>query len=136
MILLTQKLIHKETQKPISMKLAEKLIKDVKYTTVPNKTAKQQALMIIKLLKQHPEIPMERMPMIIIITFNKDLEDTILQPIKSSIKHQELKEETETQKKVELTIDPSAFHELQIKAEKLGAEKVQIDIVSVNKDAD
>ena len=86
MILLTQKLIHKETQKPISMKMAEKLMKDLKYSVVQNKSAKQQSLLIIKLLKKHPEIPIERMPMIISVDMTLDLEERIFKSIENLIK--------------------------------------------------
>ena len=95
MIILTQKLIHKETQKPISMKMAEKLMKDVKYSVVANKTAKQQSLLILKLLKKHPEIPMERMPMIITVDMTKDLEERVFKSIEQLIKSKTEKENSE-----------------------------------------
>ncbi|EMD42664.1 rRNA metabolism protein SBDS family protein [Entamoeba histolytica KU27] len=135
MILLTQKLIHKETKKPISMKMAEKLIKDLKYNIVTSKTAKQQSLLILKLLKKHPEIPIERMPMVISVDITKDLEEEILNLIKDQIKNQVIKENSETRIKYEFIIDPSAFHELQTFADKV-KEKMFLEIVSVNQEMD
>ena len=135
MIILTQKLIHKETQKPITMKMAEKLMKDLKYSVVANKTAKQQSLQVLKLLKKHPEIPMERMPMIITVDMTKDLEERVFKSIEQLIKSKTEKENSEERIKYELIIDPSAFHELQLIVDEV-KEKLVLEIISVNQDTD
>ena len=135
MIILTQKLIHKETQKPITMKMAEKLMKDLKYSVVANKTAKQQSLQVLKLLKNHPEIPMERMPMIITADMTKDLEERVFKTIEQLIKSKTEKSNTDERIKYELVIDPSAFHELQLIVDEV-KEKLVLEIISVNQDTE
>ena len=115
--------------------MAEKLIKDVKYSVVPNKTAKQQSLLILKLLKKHPEIPMERMPMIITTDMTLDLEEEVFKTISHLIKNKTEKSKTEERIKYELVIDPSAFHELQLIVDKV-KDKLILEILSVNQETD
>ncbi|KAL7714869.1 Ribosome maturation protein SBDS [Entamoeba marina] len=132
-LILTQKLVHKETQRPITMKMAEKLIKDVKYRVVSNKSAKQQALQVIKLLKKYPAIPMERMPMVLRVDVKEEQEEKMWELIKGLEKTRKEKGKSEGRTTYELVIDPSAYHELQIMAGDVG-DDLKLEIVSVNQE--
>ena len=120
--------------------MAEKLIKDVKYNITANKTAKQQALFIIKALKSHPEIPMERAPMLIKVEITDDEQKTIETQLNEAIKGFEKKreEKSKVENKViyEISIDPSAIRAVQQVIDKVGNDKLLMEILSVNQETD
>ena len=58
--IVAEKCINPLTQKPLTVSLVEKAMKEMHYSVKPGKAAKTQALHVIRLLKEANTIPIER----------------------------------------------------------------------------
>lgn len=130
--IVAEKCLNTETQKPFTVGVIEKAMKDAHYSMHPTKTAKQQALAVIKLLKDKKVLPIERASMRLQLSV----------PEKSSeVKHklnnivQKIERESIVGEKVqfEVLIEPSKFRDVNqlIKQDTNGIGAVEILVHAV-----
>eukprot|EP00002_Diphylleia_rotans_P029937 TRINITY_DN6122_c0_g1_i1.p1 TRINITY_DN6122_c0_g1~~TRINITY_DN6122_c0_g1_i1.p1 ORF type:complete len:253 (+),score=68.37 TRINITY_DN6122_c0_g1_i1:54-812(+) len=85
--IVADKCINPQTNRPLTVTLVEKAMKDIHYSAHPTKSAKQQALEVIRQLRQSNTIPIARAQMRLrIVMPNKDgkrLKEKLLQEIAS-----------------------------------------------------
>jgi len=66
--IVAEKCVNPETNRPYTVTLIEKVMKDIHYSVKPNQNAKQQALEVIRQLREKGEIPIARAQMRIRVT--------------------------------------------------------------------
>lgn len=125
--IVAEKCVDSETKRPMTVGLVERAMKEAHYS-VTKKSAKQQALQVIKVLKER--IPIERAQMRLRLTVPKLDEETV----KSQLQEKELisqieKEETKEDNVIlDCLVDPSSFRSIDelIKKETKKAGKVEV----------
>ena len=109
--IVAQKCIEPSSQKPYTVGMIEKAMKDAHYSVKPSKSAKIQALEVIKLLQSKEIIPLERAQMRVSVTMaareGKRLKDKIL-PLFSHIEEEEWDDSWE----IVGTIDPGPLRQI------------------------
>ncbi|RZB66672.1 ribosome maturation protein SBDS [Asbolus verrucosus] len=105
------KCLNPELKRPYPVTIIEKAMKDVHYSVKPNQSAKQQALHVIKLLKE--QIPLERAKMRIKVTLKGKTAKKIKEKV---VKYESLEIEKEDRDDDQLTliilIDPGHFKDV------------------------
>lgn len=61
--IISDKCVNPETKRPYTVTMIEQAMKDAHYSINPNKSAKQQAIEVIKLLQSGGTLPIERAEM-------------------------------------------------------------------------
>ena len=119
------KCINPRTQRPVPAPLIEKAMREnLHYSVVPRRSAKQQALDVIRLLREKG-FPIERAPMRLrIVSSSSDLLEESLKELTPLIKTAQ-KEPSGTAALI--AVDPSAFKDV----EKACAGKARVEVLSV-----
>lgn len=121
------KCLNPEIKRPYPVSIIEKAMKDLHYSVKPNQNAKQQALQVIKLLKE--TIPIERAQMRLRVVFRGKESKKWKEKL---IKIETLEVENEEREGEQLTIvflvDPGHYKEVDdmIRAETRGAAILEI----------
>lgn len=69
--IVAEKCVDPQTNRPLTVGLVERAMKDIHYSVNSTKNTKQQALDVIKLLQSSGKIPIERAKMRLKLTMNK-----------------------------------------------------------------
>eukprot|EP01135_Chromosphaera_perkinsii_P010582 Nk52_evm1s2175 gene=Nk52_evmTU1s2175 len=122
------KCINPETKRPYTVGLIERAIKDVHYSLKPNRSAKQQALEVIKLLQA--SIPIERAQMRLMLTLPKKEAKATLESVRQHMASIE-KEEWDGDLEVTCLIDPGAFRTIDDLVKKNTKGRGQIEVMNL-----
>lgn len=109
--IVAQKCVEPSSQKPYTVGMIEKAMKDAHYSVKPSKSAKSQALDVIKLLQSKDIMPLERAQMRVSVTMSakegKRLKDKIL-PLFVSVEDEDWADMWE----LVGTIDPGSLRQI------------------------
>ncbi|CAH1374993.1 hypothetical protein MTP99_016390 [Tenebrio molitor] len=106
-----EKCLNPELKRPYPVTIIEKAMKDVHYSVKPNQSAKQQALQVIKLLKE--QIPLERAKMRLkVISKGKVAKKLREKIVKFESVEMEKEDREEDQLSLIFVIDPGHFKEI------------------------
>ncbi|CAH1119138.1 unnamed protein product [Phaedon cochleariae] len=105
------KCLNPEIKRPYPVTIIEKAMKDVHYSVKPNQSAKQQALQVIKLLKE--SIPIERAKMRLKVNFKGKASKKIKEKL-TKIESVEIEKEDREDDEITLVflVDPGYFKEI------------------------
>eukprot|EP01137_Pigoraptor_chileana_P018992 Opistho-2@79368 len=117
--------VNPDTKRPYSVTMIEKAIKDMHYSIKPNRTAKQQALDVIRELKER--IPIQRAQMRLFLTLPQKDARRIREKLVAHIAHIE-KEEWSGDLEITCLIDPGTFRVIDetVRAESKGKGMVEV----------
>lgn len=121
------KCINPELKRPYPVTTIEKAMKDVHYSVKPNQNAKQQALQVIKLLKE--TLPLERAQMRMQVVFKgKETKKWKEKLIKIQTVEVEKEDRTDDQLLLVFLIDPGHYKDVEdmIKSETKGATQLEV----------
>lgn len=121
------KCINPEVKRPYPVTMIEKAMKDAHYSVRPNQTTKQQALTVIKLLKQH--IPIERAKMRLKVSAKgKEVKKLKEKIIKIESIEMEDEERNEDQLTLVFLLDPGVFKDVDnlVQAETKGTAYLEV----------
>lgn len=108
---LAQSCVEPDSQKPYTVGMVEKAMKDVHYSVKPGKPAKSQALEVLKMLQEKDVIPIERVHMRVRVTMpqkeGKRLKDKIV-PLFAHIEDEDYTDEWE----LVGTIEPGSLRQI------------------------
>lgn len=121
------KCLNPEIKRPYPVTIIEKAMKDVHYSVKPNQSAKQQALQVIKLIKE--SIPIERAKMRLKVNFKGKAAKKIRDKI-SKIESTEVEKEDREEDEITIVflVDPGHFKEIDsmVKAESKGTALLEV----------
>lgn len=126
--IVADKTVNPDTKRPYPVSIIEKSMKDIHYSVKPNRTAKQQALEVIRTLKD--VIPLERsqMKIRILIPSGKVFRER-LRLLASAIEVDEIGPNGEIE--MVFTADPGKFRELDEIIQKETKGKGQLEVISL-----
>lgn len=130
--IVAEKCINPHTGRPLTVTMVEKAMRDdLHYSVVPRKNAKQQALDVIRLLKEKG-FPIERAPMYLrVLTADPAAAAGLAEELKELASKIQLAEGTAV---LQLTIDPSNFR--KVEAAVKGKGRIEITSLSVREQGD
>lgn len=128
--IVAEKCVNPDTKRPLTVGIVERAMKDAHYKIHPSKSAKQQALEVIRILKE--VIPIQRAQMRLKITYAVSDSKKLKEVLKSSIAVNE-GEEQEEEEKVSLTclIDPGAYRKVDEDVRAATKGKGTIEVLSL-----
>lgn len=126
--IVADKTVNPNTKRPYPVSIIEKSMKDIHFSVKPNRTAKQQALEVIRTLKEL--IPLERsqMRMRVTIPSGKAFRER-LRALASAIEHDEIGVQGELE--MVFTADPGKYRELDEIVQKETKGKGQLEVISL-----
>ncbi|XP_037680652.1 ribosome maturation protein SBDS-like [Choloepus didactylus] len=123
--IVADKCVNPETKRPYTVILIERAMKDIHYSVKPNKSTKQQALEVIKQLKEKMKIERAHMRLRFILPVNegKKLKEK-LKPLIKVIESEDYSQQLE----IVCLIDPGCFREIDelIKKETKGKGSLEV----------
>ena len=131
--IVADKTVNPETKRPYPVSIIEKSMKDIHYSVKPNRTAKQQALEVIRLLKDAIDLQRSQMTLRMIIPNGKAYKERLKQ-LASEVLEEEISERGDLEM-VFLT-DPGNFRALDELISKETKGKGSLEVVSLNEVAD
>jgi len=130
--IVVEKCVNPETGRPLTVGMVEKAMKDIHYSVKPGKSAKQQALDVIRLLRDKSDFPIARAPMRIKLIIEAKDADKLNAEIHDVIQKTEREESGGggERREVVLLIEPSnyRFVEEQVKKHTSGTVEV-LDLI-------
>ena len=114
--------------------MAERLVKQLRYTIVTTKSAKQQAQIVMKLLKDHPEVPYERVPMVVTVAVAPADEERVFAEIDGLVRERRELPGDDAARRYEVVVDPSAWRLLEQLTGDVAS--LQIALVSMQQEDD
>lgn len=121
--------VNPELKRPYPVTMIEKAMKEVHYSIKPNQSTKQQALQVVKLIKEKDAIPIERAKMRLKVNFRGNASKKIKEKI-MKIESIEMENEEKTDDEVTLVflIDPGFFKDVDalVKAENKGNALIEV----------
>uniref|UniRef100_A0A672MGZ0 SBDS ribosome maturation factor n=1 Tax=Sinocyclocheilus grahami TaxID=75366 RepID=A0A672MGZ0_SINGR len=123
--IVAEKCVHPETKRPYTVSLIERAMKDVHFSVKANKSTKQQALEVIKQLKQSIQIQRAHMRLRFVLPARdgKRLKEK-LRPIINTVENEEFDDQLE----MVCLIDPGCFRDIDelIRCETKGKETLEV----------
>lgn len=108
--LVAEKCVNKTTGKQFTVGVIERALQEIHFSVHPSKTAKQQALGAIKMLKEESKLPIERAKMRLLVTLRTA---AVVSELKSSEAASDWVLEKETSQDsatvLQIAVDPSHF---------------------------
>lgn len=121
--------VNPDLKRPYPVTIIEKAMKEIHYSIKPNQSTKQQALQVIKLIKEKDAIPIERAKMKLKINFRGNSSKKIKEKI-MKIESVEIESEEKSDDEITLVflIDPGAFKDVDgmVKAENKGNALIEV----------
>ncbi|OQR68044.1 ribosome maturation protein SBDS-like [Tropilaelaps mercedesae] len=131
--IVADKTVDPETKRPYPLSIIEKSMRDIHFSVKPNRTAKQQALEVIRILKEVIPIERSQMKLRIVIPSGKVLRNR-LRTLASSIEQDEIDAQGDLQM-VFLT-DPGNYRHLDEIIQKETKGMGQLEVVSLSEMAE
>jgi len=110
--LVSAKCINPETKRPYTITMIEQAMKDIHYSVNPNRNAKQQALDVIRQLKESNNIPIVQAQMKVQLTIPAKDAKQIKEKVHKLTTNIESEEFTGQTMQIICSIDPGVFREL------------------------
>lgn len=132
--IVVEKCVNPETGRPLTVGMVEKAMRDIHYSVKPGKSAKQQALEVIKLLRDKPDFPIARAPMRLkLIVPEADLDAVKDELLKKERVLQKVEREDKSGERRELMvlIDPSNFRFVEDNLKKLTNAAGAVEVVTL-----
>lgn len=123
----SDKCVNPEMKRPYPVTTIEKAMKEIHYSVKPNQNAKQQALQVIKMLKEI--LPLERAQMLLQVVFKgKETKKWKEKLVKIPTVGVEKEERMEDELTVVFFIDPGHYKDVEemIKNDTKGAGKLEV----------
>lgn len=121
--------LNPELKRPYPVTIIEKAMKDAHYSVKINQSAKQQALQVIKLLKEKESIPIERAKMRLKVNFEGKASKKVKEKL-SKLESVEIEKEEREEDEITLVflVDPGYFKEIDgmVKAESKGSALLEV----------
>lgn len=121
--------LNPELKRPYPVTIIEKAMKDVHYSVKINQSAKQQALQVVKLLKEKESIPIERAKMRLKVNFKGKPAKKLKEKI-SKIEGVEMENEEREEDNITLVflVDPGHFKDIDgmVQAESKGSALLEV----------
>lgn len=131
--IVAEKCVDSETKRPLTVTMVERAMKDIHYSVKPGKNAKQQALEVIRLLKE--TMPIERAKMRLKITAPKASIEDIKTKIKEFVAEFETEESIHDNVDLIFQIDPSNYRGIEDAVKKQEC-KLEVVTMSVTKEGE
>lgn len=128
--IVAEKCVNPDTQRPLTVSMVEKAMRDIHYSVKPSRNAKQQALDVIRLLKEKEDFPIARAHMRLkCVMDNKDIERTkeALTELIDTIE----KEETGEKFEMLILIDPGNYRKVEDVVKKATKSKGVVEVVTL-----
>jgi len=122
------KTVNPETNRPYSVSIIERSMKDIHFSIKPNKSSKQQALEVIKSLKDVMPIERSQMKLRAVIPKGKVLREKLRQ-LSSSIEMDEISPDGELE--MIILTDPGNYRLLEEMISKESKGKGQLEVISL-----
>uniref|UniRef100_A0AAX7VCV0 Ribosome maturation protein SBDS n=1 Tax=Astatotilapia calliptera TaxID=8154 RepID=A0AAX7VCV0_ASTCA len=123
--IVAEKCVNPETKRPYTVSLIERAMKDIHYSVKPNKSTKQQALEVIRQLKESMEIQRAHMRLRLVLPAKeaKRLKEK-LKPLLQVVESEDFDEELE----MVCLVDPGCFREIDelIRCETKGRGSLEV----------
>jgi len=136
--IVAEKCVNPETGRPLTVGLVQKAMKEIHYSVNPAKSAKSQALQVIKLLAQKEDFPIARAPMrlkfLIPVVDGREVKEK-LTPL---LKEVELEEWGEENLEMIVLIDPSNYRPVDqiVRKDTKGKGNIELLSMSVHQEGD
>jgi len=131
-----EKCVNPETQRPLTVGLVQKAMKEIHFSVNPAKSAKSQALQVIKLLTQKGDFPIARAQMrlkfLLPVSDAKDIKEKLA----PHIGKMELEETTDEHVEIVVTIDPSSYRTVDQIVRKDGKGSIEMLAMAVHEEGD
>lgn len=121
--------VNPELKRPYPVTMIEKAMKEVHYSIKPNQSTKQQALQVIKLIKEKDAMPIERAKMRVKVNFRGNASKKVKEKImKIDSVQMENEEKTDDEITLVFLIDPGSFKDIDsmVKAESKGSALIEV----------
>mmetsp|Transcript_17882 Transcript_17882/g.22718 ORF Transcript_17882/g.22718 Transcript_17882/m.22718 type:complete len:147 (-) Transcript_17882:17-457(-) len=128
--IVAEKCVNPLTQKSITPGLVERAMKEIHYSVKPGKSAKTQALQVIKLLQEKDAIPIERAQMRLKVEAPKGAGRKIRQQLEEIINTAE-SESYEDCYNFTFTVDPGKYRQVDEIVSKATRNKGALEVVDV-----
>jgi len=122
--IIAEKCINSETKEALTTTTVEKAMKECHVSLVPNKTAKQQALVVIKLLMENSSLPIERAKMRLQLSLPTPSYELLKEQVNKLLISTESVEDRDGMTTVVCLIEPSVFREIDQLIKKDGKTEV------------
>lgn len=131
--IVVEKCINPETGRPLTVGMVEKAMRDIHYSVKAGKSPKQQALEVIKLLREKSDFPIARAPMRLkLILPEADLEN-IKQELQKEAVVQKIEREDKSgeRREVVVLVDPSNFRFVEESVKKLTNAAGAVEVITL-----
>jgi ribosome maturation protein SDO1 len=128
--IVAEKCVNPENQRPLTVGLVEKAMRDIHYSVKPSKSAKQQALDVIRLLKQKSDFPIARAYMRLKVA--TEIKDTrkVNEALTELVAKSE-KEETGEKFEMTILIDPGNYRRVEEAVKKATKSTGSVEVVTL-----
>eukprot|EP00727_Mastigamoeba_balamuthi_P013674 m51a1_g893 hypothetical protein (261) ;mRNA; f:18131-19334 len=142
--IVAEKCVNPETGRPLTFTMIEKAMQDAHYAINPRRTAKQQALDVIKILREKGLIQIERAPMDLRVTVPAEAAQVAherLQPLATAFKTPAPGPAPEGEAaappvSMEFTIEPSNFRKVETTVRDLCGRRGKVEVLNVSQHAE
>jgi ribosome maturation protein SDO1 len=129
--IVSEKCINPETKRPYTVTLIEQAIKDAHYSVNTTKSAKQQALEVIKLLQSSGTLPIERAEMKVRIDIPLKEAKKLKEKVHKLLKKIESEEFGDSSLEIVGTIDPGQYREIDDLLQEEAKGRAHIEVLSL-----
>jgi len=129
--IVAEKCVNPETQRPLTVGLVEKAMKDIHFSVNPAKSAKVQALEVIRKLSQHSDFPIERAQMRIKFTSPASVGKELKEELSDKLAKVENEEWSTEKMEMVALIDPGNYRTVDQIVRKLTRGKGSIEVTEL-----
>jgi ribosome maturation protein SDO1 len=134
--LVSDKCVDPSTKRPYTVTMIEQSMKNAHFSINPNKTAKQQAIEVIKLLQSSGTLQIERAEMKVRLDIPLKESKKLKEKVYKLIKNMESEEFTANSLEILCTIDPGKYREIDELMNQETKGKAQIEVLSFKETAE
>eukprot|EP00158_Paraphelidium_tribonemae_P007614 Partr_v1_DN28300_c2_g2_i1_m75883 putative Ribosome maturation protein len=134
--IITEKTVHPGTKRPYPATMIEKAVAEVHYSVNTAKSAKQQAMEIIRLLQERNTIPISRAQMKVHIQMPAKEAKRLKEKMMASIAKVEFENYRQNDFEMECLIDPGQFRVLTELIQNDSKSQARIDVLSLSETVD
>lgn len=127
--LVADRCVNPETKRPYPVSIIEKSMREAHFSIRPNKSAKQQALEVIKLLKETMPLERSQMKLRVVLPHGKSVKSR-LEALASSVEMSTIHGDTGVLEMVLLT-DPGNYRQIDELVSKESRGKGQLEVISL-----
>jgi len=127
--IVAEKCVNPDTKRPLTVGIVERAMKDAHYKVHPSKSTKQQALEVIKILKEI--IPIQRAQMRLRIVFPPADSKKLKEALKTAIVAIESEDQEGEEASITCLIDPGSYRQVDDDVRKVTKGKGTIEVQSL-----